>query len=104
MPKFLKISEGPSAFKTFCPNHLESILKVHKKAKVTAEFTFTQRVRVEVKKRWKREKAFKKSYVLWYTDEIELKNQFDVLKAAEIAKNLKQTTNFATFEILFSTK
>ena len=75
---------------------------MHKKAKVKAEFTFT--VRVEVKKRWKREKAFKKSYVLWYTDEIELKNQFDVLKAAEIAKYLKQTTNFATFEILFSTK
>jgi len=44
-------SEGPSAFKTFCPNHLESIPKVHKKAKVKAEFTFKQRVRVEVKKR-----------------------------------------------------
>jgi len=48
-------SEGPSAFKTFCPNHLESILKVHKKAKVT----FTQRVRVEVKKGENAKKLFK---------------------------------------------
>jgi len=49
-------SEGPSVFKTFCPNHLESIPKVHKKAKVKAEFTFT--VRVEVKKKVKTRKSF----------------------------------------------